>query len=467
VIKRHKKIDDKVLQAAIKMRVENSERSVAVILTCLEATGVVPKGYITRGALQAALAKNGFSSKQMRVYNPRKSDSGGRNFQRSHINELWQSDSKHSMYIGKIKTYLISFIDDKSRLILHSEFYFNETTESIMDCLRKAIAKYGVPKQIYLDNGTPYKAGSLGRACSLLGIKITHTKPYCAKSKGKVERYQQICNKFESEARIEKFATLEQVNDAWQKMLFAFYQDKAHSSLDPGVTPLQSFKDEAALIRYVSSEDLDNAFLMMSPARVVDRTGCVSLSGIKYTGDNLMLHIGKKAHMVWDPSNKSTMYIEIGNFKQIKARVLEIPEFLPKTDIGEQNPMFPKPKKSIVFETSRILYEKRQNSRVRTLFDNVPEHQQDWTSNEIMSKNPSTSASASASQTDSSMVSLSSEERTLVEELNSISPKRSALRFNQLDGLKSQPETSSDEIGGVVKRPKLSFNRLMKDIGGD
>ena len=82
-------------------------------------------------------------------------------FEMEFSNDCWQADTSHGPKIiinkRKIQTYLISIIDGKSRLIVHSEFFLHDNSINLQLVLKKSIKKYGVPKKNFVDNGTPYK----------------------------------------------------------------------------------------------------------------------------------------------------------------------------------------------------------------------------------------------------------------------------------------------------------------------
>jgi putative transposase len=116
-----------------------------------------------------------------------------RHFEAAHPNEIWQSDVMHGPYVRaenkSRKSYLIAIIDDHSRLIVHSQFYLNETRESFLDCLRQAILKRGIPQKLYIDNGSCFKALHLEQVAAQLGIAIKHSRPYIPQGRGKIERW--------------------------------------------------------------------------------------------------------------------------------------------------------------------------------------------------------------------------------------------------------------------------------------
>ena len=72
-----------------------------------------------------------------------------RKFEARLPNDIWQSDVMHGPKVPVDqkyrKTYLIAFIDDHSRLIVHGSFYLSENLFSFMDAFEKALAKRGLP----------------------------------------------------------------------------------------------------------------------------------------------------------------------------------------------------------------------------------------------------------------------------------------------------------------------------------
>jgi len=101
-----------------------------------------------------------------------------------------QSANLHIKVNGlKRQTYLITFIDDASRLILHGEFFFNDNAVNMQIVFKKAIAKYGVPKKLFVDNGSSYRNDQLHLICASLGTVLIHTKAYSPESKGYVKTF--------------------------------------------------------------------------------------------------------------------------------------------------------------------------------------------------------------------------------------------------------------------------------------
>ena len=103
-------------------------------------------------------------------------------------NDIWQADTSNVMKIkagNKMETvYLVQIIDDASRLIVGQTLTFNDNAIVFQEVLKKAIKVYGVPKILYVDNGSPYANEQLSLICASLGIHLIHAKPYSPKRKG-------------------------------------------------------------------------------------------------------------------------------------------------------------------------------------------------------------------------------------------------------------------------------------------
>lgn len=82
-----------------------------------------------------------------------------------------------------VQTYLVQLIDDASRLIVASTFFLRDTALNFQYVLKEAIRIYGVPKRIFLDNGTPYKNAQLSSICATLGVALIHARAYSPESK--------------------------------------------------------------------------------------------------------------------------------------------------------------------------------------------------------------------------------------------------------------------------------------------
>jgi transposase InsO family protein len=347
-----------ILEEAILLRREVPGRSVSQIIQILEWEEKVPRGSLKRSTLQEKLSERGYSSRQMRMY-----VSGGvaaRRFQKRHRNALWQSDIKYGPFLpiglnGTSKqVYLVLFVDDATRFVLHGAFYDSLEKAIVEDCFRKAIEKYGVPEAVYFDNGKQYRTRWMNRTCSKLGIRLLFAKPYSPESKGKVERLNGVVQGFLSEVQLEKPQTLDQLNMWFQAWLSECHQNKPHSALE-GKNPETAFRSDTKTLRFAPSELLANAFLHCED-RKVDKAGCISFMGKKYEVG--ILFVGRTAQVVYDPADITEVTIEYEGHTPWKARELVIGERSGK------RPPLPDHMQKEPADTSRLLRgAKRQEER--------------------------------------------------------------------------------------------------------
>ena len=320
-----KAIGADILKLAMKYKQELPERSVRSIVKILEKEGHIEKGSISRSTLSHNLKALGHSTKQLRNEG---TTCAARRFVRKGRNTLWQSDVKFGPSIpngkgGTQRTYLATFIDDSTRVVCHSQFYLNHRVPILEDCLRKAMLKFGKPDAIYVDNGKEFISRWLRIGCARLGIRHITTRPYSPASKGKIERFNGHVDEFMREVALVKLKHLSHLNQLYKAWLEEAYQHKEHSSLD-GKTPMECFQRDEKRVRFATPEECYDAFLH-EETRMVDKTGCFSLSGITYEAG--VSFIRKKVDVRFDPFDLSCVEVWHGGVKQLLAKPLIIGEF--------------------------------------------------------------------------------------------------------------------------------------------
>ncbi len=151
-----------------------------------------------------------------------------RSFVAEHAGDIWQGDVLHGPSIqtprGIRKTYLVSLLDDASRLIAHSAFCLGETALDIEGVLKQAVLKRGLPYKLIIDNGPAYRSGSLQSICAILksgSSTVVHTNQ---KEKGKLERcHRTFREQFLNEINAEKITGLDDLNArlwAWLERVY-------------------------------------------------------------------------------------------------------------------------------------------------------------------------------------------------------------------------------------------------------
>lgn len=312
------KIPDVLIEAAIDLRREVPKRSVNEIIRILEWEGLAEPGFLRKSTLQDQLAARGYSARQMRTY--AKSPTSARRFQKPWRNYLWQSDIKYGLYINGQPTYMVCFLDDCTRNIMHSEFYNTLDQSIVRDCFRKAILKYGAPDSVYFDNGKQYRATWMKRACAKMGIRLLYAKPYNPEGKGKQERYNRTVDSFLREASINHPKDLDELNRLYRVWMEECYLNMPHSALD-GKTPLAAYQADPHELRLLSSDVIANAF-QCCEKRKVDKGGCISFSGIKYEIEMGLSMIHRSVDVLYDPQDISILTVECQGFPPCYARPL-------------------------------------------------------------------------------------------------------------------------------------------------
>lgn len=339
-----------ILDQAILLRREVPGRSVSQIIQILEWEGRVPKGQIKRSTLQEKLADRGYSTRHMRMY--AQSGVAARRYQQKYRNKLWHSDIKYGPYLPigkdgeKKQVYLVLFVDDCTRFVLHGEFYPVLDQVIVEDCFRKAIQKYGVPEGAYFDNGRQYRTRWMSRACSKMGIRLLFAKPYSPESTGKPERINRVVDSFLSEVALEKPQTLEQLNKLFWVWLEECHQNKPHSALEGNLSPQAAYRSDKKPLHFLPPEVIADAFLHCED-RKVDKVGCISFQGEKYEVG--LSFIGCTVEVVYDPADTTELTIEYEGYTPFKAKQLVIGE---RAGI---RPKLPEHLTKVPAESSRLL----------------------------------------------------------------------------------------------------------------
>jgi putative transposase len=343
-------IPQNILDQAILLRREIPGRSVAQIIQILEWDGKVAPGQIKRSTLQEKLSERGYSARHMRMYS--QSGVAARRFQQKSRNMLWHSDIKYGPYLpigpdgAKKQVYLVTFIDDATRFVLHGEFYPALDQVIVEDCFRKAILKYGVPDSVYFDNGKQYRTKWMARTCSKLGIRLLYAKPYSPEATGKVEKFNQTVDSFLREAALSKPQTLDHFNQLFNVWLEECYQNKPHSALENKPSPTAAYQRDRKALKFLDQETVANAFLHCEE-RKVDKSGCISFEGRKYeVGLNL---IGCTVDVVYDPADIEELTIEYDGYAPWKVKQLVI------GDRVGRRPKLPASMQPLPAESSRLL----------------------------------------------------------------------------------------------------------------
>ena len=183
----HVRVEGEWMAEAVRLRREVPARSAAQITEIIgRAHGV----WLKERTVRAHLARAGVSRRALTA-EPAKAF--GR-YEASRRNERWIGDVLVGPFVayprkaGSKRAKLFVLVDDYSRLLVCGRWMTEENTRAGQEVLRAAIMRRGVPTQLYMDNGSPYRSGQLARTCAVLGIHVVHSKPYSPAGRGKQER---------------------------------------------------------------------------------------------------------------------------------------------------------------------------------------------------------------------------------------------------------------------------------------
>ena len=215
-------------------------------------------------------------------------------------NDRWTGDALHGPAVAGRKTYLFAFIDDHSRALVGYRWGHSEDTVRLEAALRAGLASRGVPKVVYVDNGSAFVSSQLLRALASLGIVLTHSKPGQPAGRGKIERFfRTVREQFLVELGVEGISRavkdLAQLNELFAAWVETVYHARVHS--ETGQAPLQRFL-AAETPTLPSPAQLHEAFLW-SQRRTVTKTATISLHGNSYEVDAAL--VGRRVEVVFDP----------------------------------------------------------------------------------------------------------------------------------------------------------------------
>jgi len=264
-----RKLDDEAIGAIVNARRQQLGIPVPLLLTRLKQQNLIPRqtGLTT---VYRLLHHYGLMDNT-----PKPEDR--RRFEAEEPNDIWQSDVMHGPKAlvdqKSRKTYLIAFLDDHSRLILFAGFYLSENLEAFMDAFETAMAKRGLPRKLYVDNGAAFRSHKLEFTCASLAISLIHARPYKPQGKGKIERFfRTVRSDFLPTAEM---SCLEQLNRSLTQWLENEYHQRKHSAT--GMTPFERFTRNLECIRK-PPQNLKSHF-RKAVYRVVAKDRTITLDG--------------------------------------------------------------------------------------------------------------------------------------------------------------------------------------------
>lgn len=296
-------------EAIIAAKRDNPRRSIRQIRRLLETDGQAAKHSLSRSAIHRLLQSQGLSRMAGSASLPEEK----RSFVAESAGTIWYGDVLHGPQVpvdGHMrKVYLVSLLDDASRLAAHSAFCLGETALDIEGVLKQALLRRGVPIKLVVDNGAAYRSGSLQGICARLGIHLIYCRPYAPEGKGKLERWHRTFrDQFLSELDHSKITDLADLNARLWAWLEVIYHQTPHAGLG-GVTPLARYQKDLPKIRQLGqrASTLDALFYHRIK-RHVRKDGTVSWKSQQFEVAYELS--GKEVQLVVDPHSGNVIGVE-------------------------------------------------------------------------------------------------------------------------------------------------------------
>lgn len=286
-----RRIDDETASALIELKQQHPSLTVPALIYQARLRKIVSSGrHLPKASVWRLLKNHGLMDKKALPQVDR------RRFEADSPLELVQSDIMHGPRIHGKKTYLVALIDDHSRLILWAEFKPHETVEDFLAVLIEALSRRGLPRKIYVDNGSAYRSKRIAYALANLGIAFIHATPYQPEGKGKCERwFRTVRENFMPQLSPDDLESLATINQALWKWIDDYYHQTTHSST--GQAPLERFIAHLHVAR-PAPDNLKSIFRSRI-IRKVAKDRSISFNGKVFEAP--LGTIGKKLELRFDP----------------------------------------------------------------------------------------------------------------------------------------------------------------------
>lgn len=211
-----------------------------------------------------------------------------RGFEATHNHALWHYDFHHGSLrvVDADGTWhtpkLLGFIDDRSRVVPHAQWYLAEDAERLVHGFCQAVLKRGLPRGVIRDNGSAMRAAEVVQGMKDLGIDDEPTLAHSPYQNGKQETFWAVVESrvLAMLERVERLdlATLNRCTLAW---IEGEYHREVHSSL--GVTPLDRLAQGPSVARDAPNLERLRFVFTQAITRTVRRSdGTVQIDAVRF-----------------------------------------------------------------------------------------------------------------------------------------------------------------------------------------
>ena len=230
-------------------------------------------------------------------------------FEEDMFGKMWQADTCYLPHITEDgqcrRVYCVMIIDDHSRLLVGGELFYNDNAANFQKVLKDAIATYGIPDKLYVDNGGPYCNEQLSLICGSVGTVLLHTRVRDGASKAKVERhFRTLKERWLYTLDVASISSLAEFNSLLKDYMRS-YNTTFHTGID--CTPFSRYQDTKSHSRTPQSREwLEECFLNRI-TRKVNKDSTVSINKMSF--DVPMQFISMKVDIRYQPSDMDTAFI--------------------------------------------------------------------------------------------------------------------------------------------------------------
>ena len=156
------------------------------------------------------------------------------------VNEQWQSDASYFFVVGWGWYYLISVLDDYSRMMLAWELKTDMTSASISEVVERAVEFTGMKSvpvedrtRLVSDNGSSYLSHAFEDDLRMLEIRHIRCAPHHPQTNGKIERFHET---LKARLNLLVYTSVEQLRAALAEFIEFYNQRRYHEGIG-NVTP--------------------------------------------------------------------------------------------------------------------------------------------------------------------------------------------------------------------------------------
>jgi transposase InsO family protein len=212
-------------------------------------------------------------------------------FERPTPNDLFQADFKGPMGRGGLRDEPLTLLDDHSRFALGVFALRDHSTLRVQDCFVRVFERYGLPRQLLLDHGTPWWNNQNGWGLARLSvffiqqdIELVFGRVRHPQTQGKIERFHRTLAR--SMTRQGLPATWEQWQARYDGFVERYNQVRPHEALAMQ-RPVERYRPSARRYRAEVPPWLYPAGLTVCR---VDASGMVRVAGHRYFVCEALVH---------------------------------------------------------------------------------------------------------------------------------------------------------------------------------